>query len=251
MTIRWLILLGLIGHDAAWGQSFPASLGGDNLVRLQLVPQADKTGGGSGPAEPESARRSIWRDLFACDAPLDRLWSFEFGVGVIMDTVPADYLTGNVRKLDGPGGGYTYNITVTRRVHQFHWRIGSVVLRPELEIPGRFTLVEENTDRLIPDLNLGLALRWRDFPWNRFLRTTLAVGGGISYSFQPWTGDIQRHPEDESRSRLKFWLPIEVTVALPWYPEHQLVVFLDHQSGGRLVDAGGVDAFGLGYRFEF
>ena len=251
MTIRWLILLGLIGHDAAWGQSFTERLGGDDLGRLQLVPHADSTSAGSGTAEPEVAKRSIWRDLFACDAPLDRLWSVEFGVGVISDNVPADFVTGDFTALDGPGGGYTYNLTVSRRVHQFNWKIGSVVLRPELEVPGRITLVDENTDRVIPDLNLGLVLRWRDFPWNRFLRTTFAFGAGMSYSFQVWTADIQRHPDDLPRSRLKFWLPFELTVALPMYPEHQLVLFTDHQSGGWLFDSGGVDAVGFGYRFEF
>jgi hypothetical protein len=198
-----------------------------------------------------TVRKDIWRELFACDDPLDRVWSIEFGVGVITDNVPSDFFAADYKRLHGPGGGVTYNITVTRRVHQFHWRIGSVVLRPEIEMPGRITLVDENTDRVVPDLNLGFALRWRDFPWNGFLRTTLAVGGGLSYSFQVWTADFQRHEEDEFRSRLKFWLPVEITVALPMFPQHQIVGFIDHQSGGTLFDYGGVDVLGLGYRFEF
>jgi hypothetical protein len=200
--------------------------------------------------EPAS-QKSFWRDLLACDDRSDRKWSFEFGVAVISDNTPADYTEPKLNKLHGPGGGETYNFTVARRIHQFEWSIGSVTLRPQLEVPARLTLVDENTGRLIPDLNLGLVLRWRDFPWNRLLRTTLAAGPGLSYSFQVWTADFQRHEEDEERSRLKFWLPIEFTVALPWYPRHQLVAFIDHQSGGTLFDRGGVDAWGLGYRFEF
>ena len=140
---------------------------------------------------------------------------------------------------------------MTRRVYQFHWNVGAVTLRPEFEVPARITLVDENTGRVIPDLNIGFILRWRDFPWNKYLRTTLAAGPGFSYSFQVLTADYQRHPEDEERSRLKFWLPIELTVALPWFPEHQLVAFIDHQSGGTLFDRGGVDTWGFGYRFEF
>jgi hypothetical protein len=35
------------------------------------------------------------------------------------------------------------------------------------------------------------------------------------------------------------------------FPRHQIVGFLDHQSGGTLFDRGGVDVLGLGYRFEF
>jgi len=195
--------------------------------------------------------KSIWRDLFACDVPADRLWSFEFGVGVISDNTLADFSDGKLTKLQGPGGGITYNFTVTRRIHQFRWNIGPVTLRPEIEVSGRLTLVDENTGRVIPDLNIGLVLRWRDFPWTKFLSTTLAAGPGMSYSFQPWTADYQRHPEDPERSRLKFWLPIELTVALPWFPRHQVLAFIDHQSGGTLFDYGGVDVWGLGYRFEF
>jgi hypothetical protein len=50
---------------------------------------------------------------------------------------------------------------------------------------------------------------------------------------------------------LKFWLPVELTAALPRWPQHQVVLFLDHQSGGNVFDQGGVDVWGLGYRFEF
>lgn len=203
------------------------------------------------PAAPDSKSSSIWRDLFACDAAADRKWSFEFGVGVVSDNTIADYTEPRLNKLHGPGGGVTYNFTVSREVHQFAWNLGPITLRPGLEVPARLTLVDENSGRLIPDLNIGFVLRWRDFPWNKFLRTTLAAGPGFSYSFQPWTADFQRHEDDKDRSRLKFWLPIEVTVALPWFPRHQFLAFIDHQSGGTLFDRGGVDAWGLGYRFEF
>lgn len=180
-----------------------------------------------------------------------RLWSFEFGVAVISDNTVADYTEPKLNKLHGPGGGLTYNFTVARRIHEFDWRIGPVHLRPQIEVPARLTLVDENTGRVIPDLNLGVVLRWQDFPWNRWVRTTLSAGPGMSYSFQVWTADWQRHEDDDDRSRLKFWLPIEFTVALPRWREHQLVAFIDHQSGGTLFDRGGVDAWGLGYRFEF
>jgi hypothetical protein len=204
-----------------------------------------------GRTEPATTSPSIWRELFACDAPLTRVWSFEFSVGVVSDNTLADYLDPKFVKLRGPGGGVTYNFTVTRRLYQFHWNIGGITLRPELEVPARLTLVDENSGRVIPDFNLGVAVRWRDFPWNKFVRTTLAAGPGLSYSVDPWTGDYQRHPEDPDRSRLKFWLPIELTLALPCFPQHQLVGFIDHQSGGRMLDRGGVDAWGLGYRLEF
>lgn len=183
-------------------------------------------------------------------AVTDRLWSFEFGVGVISDNTPADYLEGDVERLDGPGGGVTYNFTFSRQWTEFDWRIGRIRLHPQLERVAMLTIVDENTGRIIPDLNLGLVFRWQDFPWNRFVRTTLAAGAGFSYSFQIWTADKQRHP-GEDRSRIKFWMPIEFTAALPCFPRHQVVAFLDHQSGGDVFDNSGVDVWGLGYRFEF
>jgi hypothetical protein len=180
----------------------------------------------------------------------DRLWSVEFGVGVISDNTPADYLEGDFERLDGPGGGVTYNITFSRQWTEFDWNLWGMNLNPQLERVAMLTLVDENSGRVIPDLNVGLVFRWQDFPWNRFVRTTLAVGAGFSYSFEIWTADKLRHP-GEDRSRIKFWMPVELTVALPRFPRHQVVAFLDHQSGGQVFDNSGVDVWGLGYRFEF
>jgi hypothetical protein len=183
-------------------------------------------------------------------AAADRLWSVEFGVGVISDNTPADYLEGDVERLDGPGGGLTYNLTFSRQWTEFDWRLCGMHLRPQLERVAMLTLVDENSGRVIPDLNVGLVFRWQDFPWNRFVRTTFAAGAGFSYSFEIWTADKLRHP-GEDRSRIKFWMPVELTAALPWFPRHQVVAFLDHQSGGNVFDNSGVDVWGLGYRFEF
>jgi hypothetical protein len=62
--------------------------------------------------------------------------------------------------------------------------------------------------------------------------------------------DRERHP-GQDRSHLKFDWPIQVTFALPRWPQHQLVLFVDHQSGGHIFDEGGVNSYGIGYRFEF
>ena len=179
------------------------------------------------------------------------LWSFEFGVGVISDNTPSDYLKGNFNRLDGPGSGLIYDFTVARQIKEFDWSIGNTHLRPQLEVPFRLTLVDEKAKGIIPDFNLGLVVRWQNFPWNRFVYTTLAAGTGLSYSSPVWTADKQRHSAGEHRSKLKFWLPIEFTMALPRYPDHQLTAFIDHQSGGQILDAGGVDAWGFGFRVVF
>jgi hypothetical protein len=53
------------------------------------------------------------------------------------------------------------------------------------------------------------------------------------------------------RSHLKFDWPIQFTFALPRWPQHQLVLLNDHQSGGHIFDEGGVNSVGLAYRYEF
>ena len=113
-----------------------------------------------------------------------------------------------------------------------------------------FTLVDQDTGGIVPDINLGLLLRWRDFPWNRHIYTTCGLGGGLSYSYEPWQADLDKHP-GEDRSKTKFWLTYQWTFALPSHPQHQLLFFLDHQSGGWFFDDGGVEAAGIGYRHLF
>lgn len=177
-------------------------------------------------------------------------WAFEFGVGIIGDSTPGNYLELGFDRFDGPGKGLTYNLTAAYRLHEFNWKAGRLRLQPEIELPLMLTLVDQNVGGLIPDVNAGAMIRWRDFPWNRYVYTTFAAGAGISYSFRVWTADYSRHP-GEDRSNLKFWLPIQFTIAAPQYPRHQLTLFIDHQSGGTILDTGGIDAWGFGYRFLF
>lgn len=177
-------------------------------------------------------------------------WAFEFGVGIIADTTPGDYLKLEYDGYDGKGRGLTYNFTVAYRIYEANWNVGRYGFQPELETPVMLTLVDQNVGGIVPDINLGLQARWKDFPWNRFVYTTLAIGGGFSYSFDVWEADYSRHPGDD-RSRLKFWLPVQFTFAAPWYPNHQFTAFIDHASGGQIFDRGGIDAWGFGYRFQF
>jgi hypothetical protein len=177
-------------------------------------------------------------------------WSFEFGVGIITDATVSDYADFNLNDYDNAGEGLTYNLTTSYRLSEADWSLGKVRLQPQLEVPFMLTIVDERGGNVFPDLNLGLRARWRDFPWNRYIYTTLAVGGGFSYSFDVWAADESRH-EGEDRSQWKFWLPIEFTMALPKYPQHQITLFIDHQSGGWIFDTGGVDAWGIGYRYLF
>ncbi len=178
-------------------------------------------------------------------------WSFTLGVGVIGDTsAPGDYYKFDFDTAWGSGEGWTYNFTMNYRLHEFEWKIGKQRFRPQLELPMMLTMVDEAERGLFPDYNAGLMLRWRDWPWNRTAYTTFAIGLGVSYSSKVWTFDRQRHP-GEYRAHLKFWLPIELTFAHPKRPQHQIMLFIDHQSGAHITDEGGQDAWGVGYRYAF
>jgi hypothetical protein len=178
-------------------------------------------------------------------------WSFNFGVGIIGDTsAPGDYYRFDFDSAWGAGEGRTYNFAINYRLHEFDWKIGKQRFQPQLELPMMLTLVDEEELALFPDYNAGLMFRWRDWPWNRTVYTTFAIGLGVSYSSKVWTFDKQRHP-GEYRAHLKFWLPIELTFAHPKSPQHQIMLFIDHQSGGHITDEGGQDAWGIGYRYNF
>lgn len=231
-----------------------ALTGGLRAEPIAFQPGSLLADAGPGPAEtggekPQTTRERIL-DVVATPEASSGKWSFEFGVAAISDNTPNDYYKLDFDRLEGPGSGYTYNFTIARTVVDFDWKVWGVHLRPQIEVPFRLTLVDQKEGGLLPDVNLGLAFRWRNWPWNRWLQMTFAVGAGLSYSSPVWTADLQRHP-GEDRSELKWWMPMEFTIALPKYPNYQLTAFGDHQSGGAIFDLGGVDAWGFGIRVVF
>jgi hypothetical protein len=92
--------------------------------------------------------------------------------------------------------------------------------------------------------------RWHLFPWNSWLTTTLAFGVGPRY--------VTDYPKMETEkgfySRVLNQANVEITAALPEYPEHQLVLRLQHRSGiFGLIDGvrDGSDFVTLGYKHYF
>ena len=200
---------------------------------------------------PQTTGQRILEFISASDGSSGR-WSFEFGVGIISDNKPIDYLDFNLHPLKGPGSGHTYNFTIARRIADFDWKVGNTIhLRPQIEVPFRLIIVDQQEGGVIPDVNLGVTFRWRNWPWNRIVATTFSIGVGLSYSSPVWTADIQRHQNQLPRSEVKFWMPLEFTFALPKYPNYQITAFGDHRSGGAIFDVGGIDAWGLGIRVVF
>jgi hypothetical protein len=224
---RWISHLGasvLLG--VCWGASIPAA----SLAAERPPPSEDLL------RPPQSE--------FLSD------WSFQLGMAYITRHNIGDLLLGNFDAASGSGEGEIYNLTVNWTAHRFEipWR--DHIFRPQFEPYFTLTLVDEDGRSLFPDYNAGVGFRWLDFPWNRWVKTSFFMGLGLSYSSKVYAIDRVRHP-DEKRSHLKFDWPLQLTLALPRWPQHHLVLFNDHQSGGHIFDQGGVNSLGLGYRFEF
>ena len=179
-----------------------------------------------------------------------RNWSVQASVAVISQISVEDIFTEGIEPAQGDARGLLYSLGLNWTAHRFSIPFRERRLTPQFEPYVRLTLVDQNSSSLFPDYNGGVGFRWVDFPWNRWLETTFFMGIGLSYSSQVYTVDRERHPGEE-RSHLKFDWPIQFTFALPRWRRHQLVLFVDHQSGGHIFDEGGVNSYGIGYRFEF
>lgn len=177
-------------------------------------------------------------------------WAFEAGVAFITASNIEELATGQIDFESGSAGGLIYRLTAARQLGEFEWSIGDSVFRPQLEMPLTLEIADENGRAPFFDLNAGITLRWVDFPWNDWISTEFSMGLGLSYSEKVYLMDIARHPSRE-RSRWKFDWPIQLTFAHPEHPDHQFMLFIAHQSGGRIFDRGGVNSVGFGYRKGF
>lgn len=101
------------------------------------------------------------------------------------------------------------------------------------------------------EFNLLLIARWLVFPWNDHLRTTLAVGNGVSYATDIPEVEEKNHSET---SRLLDYLMFEFTFGLPQYPQWDLIARLHHRSGAYGLYngvTGASNALAWGVRYHF
>ena len=100
-------------------------------------------------------------------------------------------------------------------------------------------------------------LRWSNFPWNDSLRTSLAIGWGVSYTSDITANeaeDAAKTDPDEGPQRWLNYLSFEAGFALPRNPNWQLFYRLHHRSGafGLFADNDvGSNVMGLGVRYFF
>lgn len=177
-------------------------------------------------------------------------WSFQVGTAAIMHNVIDDFVVGRFNRASGPAGGEVYLFQTSCTLRDLSWTVRERTFEPQLELPFVLGIVNENGRSPFYDIKIGLTLRWKDFPWNSHLYTNLESGVGLSYTEHVYRIERVRHP-DRTRSHLKFYLPIQLTLAHPRHRQHQAVIFLHHHSGGRIIERGGTNAIGIGYRYVF
>jgi hypothetical protein len=119
-----------------------------------------------------------------------------------------------------------------------------------VEVAGNFTYRDDPAGNIF-EFNPYLLFRWRDFPWDNVVTTSLGLGEGLSYDTE--VPQIEMKNSDEAQ-RLLNYLMMEATFALPDHPQWELVWRIHHRSGVfGLYNSGnnGSTAIGLGIRYHF
>ena len=101
--------------------------------------------------------------------------------------------------------------------------------------------------------NLYVVWRFNNFPWNSYLKNSVAIGDGISYASHPPFADREVGQEARNFSRFLNYMMLEITFASPRYERLELVIRLHHRCtawGTFPKDANaGSTGMGVGIRF--
>lgn len=131
-------------------------------------------------------------------------------------------------------------------VRRFFYPIVGVV-----QLVGNITIRQGKNEDPIYEFDPYIGFRWANWPWNKYLVTSLAVGEGISYATAVPNEEIRNNDDTK---RLLNYLMLEAAFGLPSHPELQLVARIHHRSGAfGLYHAGntGSNTIGVGIRYLF
>lgn len=120
-------------------------------------------------------------------------------------------------------------------------------LEPEFGIGQRFGEQDET------EIWGAIFLRYRGFPWDHWVTTSIAISTGMNYATGTSEHEIERNQNDEGSRWLHFFSP-EITFALPSQPNVELMFRLHHRSGifGTINGARGGNQYGtVGLRWRF
>lgn len=142
-----------------------------------------------------------------------------------------------------------YTLAPTNPVSRFFSYIWS-----KFQLAGNLAIRDEHDQRTIYEFDAYFVLRWQNWPWNRYVPTTVAIGEGLSYVSRVPGVEIGSSSDGKDSKKLLNYLMGEITVAHPSYPEFQLVGRIHHRSGAYgAFGAGnsGSNTVGVGLRYHF
>lgn len=137
---------------------------------------------------------------------------------------------------------YLWALALSKRVSSFKKYI-------DIEIEGQ--AVKHNGEQDHWEFNALPVVRWLPFPWDSYIDTSFAVGGGVSYA--------AKIPKLEpgantNKPKLLGYLMSELSLAVPRIPHFNLVARFHHRSGAGGLFSGVRDAsnaIGFGVKIIF
>jgi len=134
-------------------------------------------------------------------------------------------------------------VGVVALAHQFWHYQKYISFEAEGQIGKHF-----NTDDQLEFVGLIIG-RWHEFPWNKWVDTSFAVGDGISYYTE--ISNVEKEDDEDAQHALNYLL-FELALGLPQYPKWDLVLRIHHRSSMfGLVGAAGSNFVCGGIKYSF
>ena len=126
-------------------------------------------------------------------------------------------------------------------------------IKATFEVSGNITYQDDKNGSLF-EFNPYFDIRWNHFPWNHFIKTSIAIGEGISYATRHPFQEVRDPKKAEEAKTLLNYLMFEVGLSLPKYPQWQVFFRIHHRSGAYGLFCRGLigsTAIGFGLRYRF
>jgi hypothetical protein len=150
-------------------------------------------------------------------------WSYQAGVAFITGSTIDDLLLVDGKFPKGPWGRAIYLVQVSYKAAELEPELFGHRFPIDLELPLVLGIVNQHRGSPFLQYSGGVTLRWKKFPWNEWVYTTVETGIGLTYSQHVLEAERERHPNRE-RSHLEFYWPVQLTVAHPLHRQHQFVL---------------------------
>ncbi len=173
-----------------------------------------------GGVHPGSAAESAFRGWFAPAEVPDRKWGFMVFHGQMSNRSFA----GTLEPLNGTDRADIWFLGGAVNRYIGRWRY----LTFEAEAGAGYQYADGSGNDT-GQVWLALYARYANFPWNKWLKTTLGVNTGLNLAFKQ-TDFEESFSSHEGTENLLHYLAPEVTFALPDHDEAELVFRLHHRS---------------------